>query len=84
MRQGRKKVVKLGAHLTSQVRRLQVKQKLQDLLQRGKHSNKRESQVKEERVHPEAQILRKLRGNEGVKNDQGEKGKRSLPHHQMF
>ena len=49
---------------------------MQDLLQRGKHSNKRESQVKEERVHPEAQILRKLKGNEGVKNDQGEKGKK--------
>ena len=58
---------------------------MQSLLQRGKYSDKRESQGKEDRVHPQAQILRRLTGREGGKNAQGEKGKEShLPHHQMF
>ena len=47
--------------------------------------NKRESQGKEDRVHPQAQILRKLKGKEGGKKAPGEKEKEShLPHHQMF
>ena len=58
---------------------------MQNFLQRGKYSDKRESQGKEDRVYPQAQILRKLTGREGGKNARGEKGREShLPHHQIF
>ena len=44
MRQDGKKEVKLETYLKSQLTRLQVKQKLQNLLQREKYSNERKSQ----------------------------------------
>ena len=62
-----------------------MKQILQNLLQRGKYSNKKESQGKEDRIHPQIQILKKLKGQEGGKHAQGKKGKENhLPHNQMF
>ena len=57
---------------------------MKNLLQRGKYSNKK-SQRKEDRVHPQAQILRKLKEKEGRKSVQGEKGKEiHLLHYEMF
>ena len=49
---------------------------MQNLLQRGKYSKKKESQGKENRVHPQSQILKKLKGREEGKNVQGEKGEK--------
>ena len=84
MRQGGKKMLKLETLLKSQLRTLKVKQKMQNLLQRVKYSNKRKSQGKEDRVHPQTQNLRKLKGKEGRKNVWDDKGKENHLPHQIF
>ena len=73
MRQSGKKDLKLETHLKSQLRRLWVKQKFRNLLQRGKYSNKKEKSRKRRRKKialPQAQIQKKLKGREGGKNTQ--------------
>ena len=78
---GWKKVVKLETHLKSQMEKLRVKQKMKDILQRGKHSNKKKSKKTRQNISSSSDSEEIQRN----KKSQGKKGEEShLAHHQIF